>query len=540
MSSEKKFIRDGVLLTVTTLALKTAGVAFSAALTSAAGAEAMGLSSQITAVYAFAVTAAAAGVNLGATRLTAESRGAGREGEIRAGVRCALRYCARVGILTAVLLFLLAPVLANGLIGNYDAMLPIRLLAAVIPCISVSGALHGYFNGVSRVYKSAVVNVLEQATRITVTLSGLFALTGGGSFPHGLVEWVGDTVKVVASLGGAADMGRTGMACLTVVFGSVIAESLSCLLLSVLYFFDCARYPASEPVDRRLSRALSSKFMRITVPTAVSALLRSGLSSAEHLLLPMGLRAFGSDGALAQYGTVSGMAIPVILYPMALMNSFAQLNTVDIASRVSAGEKEADLRKRIGNGILFAIVYGVGCAAVLRAFAYRLGDGLFFGAGAGEYIFALSGYVVLAYIDHIADSMLKGLDQQSYVMRVNIIDSAIGLACTALLVPMMGIEGYIFSLYLCEFINCVASLGRLIYLMGWLPRLTFALTVPVPVAAVCVKLLSFFGLEEIPTAPATVITATVYFVSVAFILNIIKMKEGEKTAFGSVHILDKN
>ena len=525
MKTEKKLVGDGILLTFTTLVLKTAGVMFSSALTAAAGAEAMGLSSQVTAVYSFAVTAAAAGVNLGAMRITAESRGAGRETEIRTGVRCALGYCARTGVLTAVLLFFLAPLLAIKVIGNGDAVLPLRLLAAVIPCISAAGAFHGYFNGVRRVYKSAAVNIIEQAVRITVTLSGLYALTGrSGVIPAPLINAVGGIVSFVSSLGGGK-MGRTGLACLTVVFGSVTAELCSCLLLSVLYLFDCKRYPLSDRGNRRLSRELFAKFTRITAPMAVSALLRSGLSSAEHLLLPMGLRASGSDAALAQYGTVGGMAIPVVLYPMALMNSFAQLNTVDIAARVSAGEGKEALRKRIGDGILFAIIYGVGCAAVLRTFAYRIGDGLFYGAGAGEYIFALSGYVTLAYLDHIADSILKGLDQQSYVMRVNIIDSAIGLACAAFLVPVMGIDGYILSLYLCEFINCAASLGRLIYLMGRLPRIWLGLAVSAPTAVVSVKVLSSCGLSRIPTVPAIGLTASVYFCAVMLILCIFNIRE---------------
>ena len=525
MNKEKKLIFDGALLTVTTLALKTAGVIFSSVLTSSAGAEAMGLSSQITAVYAFAVTAAAAGVNLGAMRITAESRGAGRAEEIRTGVRCALRYCARTGILTAVLLFILAPFLAEGLIGDGGAILPLRLLAAVIPCISAAGAFHGYFNGVGRVYKSAAVNVVEQVVRISVTLGGLYALTGEhGALPGSFVELIGGAVSALARFSGG-ELDRAGVACLTVVFGSVTAESLSCLLLFLLYLADARRYPASKRSDRALSASLFSKFLRITAPMAVSALLRSGLSSAEHLLLPMGLRAFGSDAALAQYGTVSGMAIPVILYPMALMNSFAQLNTVDVAARVSAGESRAALKKRIGNGILFAIVYGVGCATVLRAFAYRIGEGIFHGAGAGEYISALSGYVVLAYIDHIADSMLKGLDQQSYVMRVNIIDSAIGLACTALLVPVMGINGYILSLYLCEFINCAASLGRLIRLMGWLPMLGFGSVLSVTVGVLGVRFLTAFGLADIPTVPAIAITAVTYFSTVALVANIIKIRK---------------
>ena len=524
MNKEKKLIFDGALLTVTTLALKTAGVAFSSVLTASAGAEAMGLSSQITAIYAFAVTAAAAGVNLGTMRITAEARGAGRLEETRAGVRCALRYCAVTGTVTALFLFILAPILAGKLIGNGGAVLPLRLLAAVIPCISVAGAFHGYFNGVGRVYKSAIVNVVEQVVRITVTLGGLYALSGdGGVLPIGFINAVGDAVSAFSRFSGVG-LDRAGLACLTVVFGSVTAEASSCLLLTVLYLFDARRYPAANK-DGALSRSLFSKFLRITAPMAVSALLRSGLSSAEHLLLPMGLRAFGSDAALAQYGTVSGMAIPVILYPMALMNSFAQLNTVDIAARASAGEKRSELKKRIGNGITFATVYGVGCGTVLRAFAYRIGDGIFYGAGAGEYVCALSGYVVLAYIDHIADSMLKGLDQQSYVMRVNIIDAAIGLACTAFLVPAMGINGYILSLYLCEFINCAASLGRLIRLMGWLPMMGTGFVASMAVGVCSVSVLTAFGLADIPTVPAIIITSAVYFSAVALVINIIKIRK---------------
>ena len=107
MIKNKKLIGDGILLTLTTLALKTAGVAFSSALTVSAGAEAMGLSGQITSVYAFALTAAAAGVNLGATRITAESLGSDNADEIRSGIRRALSYCIKTGFtLYSCLLFI--------------------------------------------------------------------------------------------------------------------------------------------------------------------------------------------------------------------------------------------------------------------------------------------------------------------------------------------------------------------------------------------------------------------------------------------------
>jgi len=110
---------------------------------------------------------------------------------------------------------------------------------------------------------------------------------------------------------------------------------------------------------------------------------------------------------------------------------------------------------------------------------------------------------------------------------VNIIDSGIGLACTAFLVPIMGINGYILSLYICEFINCAASLGRLVYLLGRLPRLLSGLMISAPTALLSSQLLSLCGLGAIPTAPGVIITALTYFSAVALILNIMKRRSRE-------------
>ena len=514
---DKRTVGDGILLTFTTLALKTAGVMFSAKLAAVAGAEAMGLSSQIASVYSFAVTAAAAGVNLGAMRLTSESRGAGRESEIRSGIRCALSYCAGTGTVTAVLLFLLAPFFALKLIGAPEAILPLRLLAAAIPCISAAGAFHGYFAGVRRVYKSAVVNVLEQVIRITVTLSGLYGISGEASpIPGILTQAVSGSVSRLLALdaqifGGITASSARAVACLTVVFGSVCSELISFSALLLLYLADSRRYTPSRSTSHARRAHLFSEFLRITAPMAVSAILRSGLSSAEHLMLPIGLRKFGSENALAEYGTVGGMAIPVILYPMALMNAFAQLNTVNISAEASAGATRDELREQVAKGLSFALTYGIGCSAILRAFAHPLGDAIFHNPQAGKYIALLAAYASLAYLDHIADSMLKGLDCQAYVMKVNIADSALGLLCTATLVPLLGVGGYILSLYLCEFVNCVLSVGKLMSVLGFSPDpLRFAL-IPALCAAISVGLLSHYLADAVPLIPAIILTALLYF-----------------------------
>ena len=55
--------------------------------------------------------------------------------------------------------------------------------------------------------------------------------------------------------------------------------------------------------------------LAVALPLAVSAYARTSLTTLEHLLIPRGLKSAGltADRALAGYGIVHGMALPVVL-----------------------------------------------------------------------------------------------------------------------------------------------------------------------------------------------------------------------------------
>jgi len=68
----------------------------------------------------------------------------------------------------------------------------------------------------------------------------------------------------------------------------------------------------------------------------------------------------------------------------------------------------------------------------------------------------------LMYLDTVTDSLLKGMGEQVYTMKVNIADASISLILVKLLVPEFGINGYIAVLYIAELINFSFSAARLI------------------------------------------------------------------------------
>lgn len=436
------------MLTVTMLILRTAGVFFSARLAVMAGASVMGLYTQISSVYAFAVTAAAAGVNLGALRITSEALGGGRISEIRCGMRESLSYCLRAGITVSLIFYLGAPIFGGVILCDSRTVASLRAFTVALPFISVSNAFHGYFHGVKRIYKSAAVNLLEQLVRISATLYTLSVIN-------------------------ASD---TELVCLALVICNVSSEVFSCLILFILYLFDARRYPLSC----KQSSYLKKRFSGITLPIAVSSLIRSGLTTSEHILIPIGLRASGADTetALSKYGTVSGMALPILLYPMALLSAFASVTISELSGRASAGESKKSINSTVSKGVSLALIYGIGCAAIIYRFSDALGIAIYQSAEAGDFLRIMSPLVIFMYLDHISDGMLKGLDMQGYVMKVNVFDAAMSVLFAAVLIPKLGIYGFVASIYICECLNCTCSFGMLMYKTGFGISLFKSLAMP--------------------------------------------------------------
>ncbi len=448
MRSTREFIKDGLLLTLTTMILRTAGVFFSARLSVLAGTSVMGLYTQIMSVYAFAVTAASAGVNLGSLRITSETYGCGDAGDLYTCVRESVSYALKAGVTVSVIFFFGAPFFGGALLCDTRTVSSLRALAIALPFIAVSNALHGYFSGVKMIGKSALVSLLEQGSRITMTLLAL----------------------------GTVNTSDTEAVCLTLVICNALSEVISCFLLTVLCIFDIKRFKNGK----RGTSDLKKRFIGITVPVALSALIRSALTTSEHILIPIGLRANGADteSALSVYGIVSGMVMPILLYPMALLSAFASISIAELSAMVSAGEIKDRISKTVSKGISLALMYGIGCSAFIRYFSDILGISVYHNASVGGFMRIMAPLVIFMYLDHISDGMLKGLDKQNYVMKVNITDAALSVLFAIILIPRFGIYGFIASVYICEMLNCTFSFGRLMFTSGIKVDLLKALVLP--------------------------------------------------------------
>jgi stage V sporulation protein B len=81
------------------------------------------------------------------------------------------------------------------------------------------------------------------------------------------------------------------------------------------------------------------------------------------------------------------------------------------------------------------------------------------------------------YVDSVSDAVLKGMGEQLYSMKINIADAAISVLAVFLLVPKIGIVGYVIAIYLSEGFNTCASMLRVIQLTkSRMPVLRFVIS----------------------------------------------------------------
>ena len=446
MTSKKQFLKSGAMLACVALLMRGISLAFNAYITETVGAEGMGLLSLTMSVYGFAVTFATAGVALAVTRLVASALGRAEGARAKRVLRAAVIYALAFGGAAALLLYFGSDFIAVRLLSDVRTRASLRLLSVSLVPIALSAVFSGYFIAVRRVMHNAVTQVFEQCVRIVLTFGGL-ALAGGD------VEY----------------------ACLALVGGSSIAEFFSFLLLLLQARIDISRHPLSGGEVGREGKAVFS----YAFPCAVSAQARSGLLTVQHLLIPyaLGLGGAARADALASYAALHSMALPVVLFPTAILASFSGLLVPECAE-LESRENKGMLSRLAHKALFFALAFASLSAALLFLGADTLGIAIYQNAAASRYIKMLAPLVPIMYLDSVVDAHLKGLGYQVYSMGVNIVDAAASVLGVLVFLPTLGADGYILVIYITELLNFALSIGKLARLIK-LPRcVRFWITAP--------------------------------------------------------------
>lgn len=418
---KKEFFSGVMVLTFSMVIIQSVSMAFSVFVSSKAGAEAMGSFHLVMSVFSFGITVALSGVPLATTRLVSEAtRRCATTKILKKALTLALGY----GVFSGFVLFAAAPLVCTYLIKNVSLLASLKLLALSLPFIAVSAAVRGFFTGLQKTSYIVSGNLAEEFSYVLIAL------------------WLMKKEGVHKNV------------CTLLALATLLSSAVGFLVDSAF----CVRFFKRHPPS---SKGASFKdLLSISAPLAAGSYIRSSLSAAENIIIPLRLFQSGCKNATAHYGTIKAMALPVLTFPYVFLQSFISLLIPEISARNARGNKKG---VKSAARLSLAVVSLLGGAVALSLFIWgeEIGFLLFKTADAGTYIKALSFLAVPMYVDSVTDGLLKGFNQQVYSLKINIIDSLLRIPALWILLKVSGPVGYIAVMYMSEILNLTLSYRRL-------------------------------------------------------------------------------
>lgn len=432
--NKRAFFKNTALMTACSLLLRLFGILFRVLISHRIGAEGMGLYQLVVSVYILGTTFAVGGLTTAVTRLVSQRIATG-DG---AGLDRLMRLCYRISVLvgggSALLLFGGAPLIGRW-IGDERTITAIAVCGVALPFIGVSSSLKGYFLARRKAWPPCLSQIIEQAIRISSILVALHTL------------WDGSLEQ----------------ACVIIILGDALSETIACVYLLCAHRKDRKNLFPAQHDTMKTEHGLLRPLLHIALPLTGGRYLSTALRTVENILVPARMAHYtqSSTLALAQFGAVKGMALPLVFFPSALLMTVSGLLIPELSDAHALGQRQQVARlveKTMQITLLGAILAG-GWFTLL---GQELGILLYEDALVGLLLKILGPLTPVMYLDSVVTGMLKGLGQQVHSLWFGVADSVVRILLIWFLLPRYGLTGFLFVMLVSNLLTCLLSTARLL------------------------------------------------------------------------------
>lgn len=320
----------------------------------------------------------------------------------------------------------------------------LRIISLSIPMATVHSCINGYFYGIKKTAIPALSQLSEQVVRV-----GSVYLIYHICLKHNLTPTISFAV-VGLVIGESASM-----------IVSVIA-----ILIRSYHIFGWHAVRAISSSKNAIVATYSQilgNLLKLAVPLSSNRILINILQSIEAVFIPNRLMAYGlnNSDALGVYGVLTGMSLPLILFPSALTNSISVL-LLPIVSEADANGNSHTVTKAILKSIKYCLLLGFACTAFFLMFGRMAGRILYNSELAGSFILTLSFICPFMYVASTLNSILNGLGKTALTFLYSVISLIVRLLFVFFAIPIWGIKGYLWGTLASQMLQtmlcCVSAL----------------------------------------------------------------------------------
>lgn len=411
MDHKKTVLRGAFLLTAAGFLSRIMGFFYRIFLSRIIGAEGLGLYQMIFPILALALSVTSAGLSTAISHQVSRKNALGDKRGIWNIFFAGAAFSLLLSFLAAGVLRSYAGVLAEVFLKDVRCEELLKYLALAIPFASLHAIVTGCFIGRKKTGLPALSQLFEQLVRILSSLLIWQIFQEKGFAPTPLIA----------------------------VGGMLASEILTSLLTLLLLLFQT---PVFAPPSLSIMRKSLEKLTEIALPISGSRFFLGIFQSMEAVLIPLRLRFFGYSlsEAYSHYGILTGMALPLVLFPSAVTGAVSMLLIPEISEADTLNDRQAILRtaKSTVAGCLYL---GIFCTGGFFLFGKELGLFLFQSEEAGSYIRILGWICPFLYLGTTLSSILNSLGKTTAVFFQNLLGILIRILFVWFGIPRFGILG---------------------------------------------------------------------------------------------------
>lgn len=377
---KEKFIKSTIILIIGGFITKILGMVIRIVTTRFVGDEGIGLYMLVMPTFLLFITLAQLGFPIAISKLVSEGTKNNKK-----LVLSIIPIAFIFNLFLIIIVILMAPFLSKVLLHDERTLYPLIAISLVLPFISISSVIRGYFFGKEKMFPHTVSNVFEQIIRLIIIIILVPIL-----IKHSLIS-----------------------AIVGIILVNIVSEIVSIIIL-LLFLPRKLNIKITDFVPKK---SILKEVFNIGIPTTGSRLIGSLGYFLEPILLTHALLYIGYTNhyIVSEYGVISGYVFPLLLLPGFFSQAIASALLPVTSNNYVKGNKKYVIKK-IKQGVLFSLMIGVIFSIVLfikpelfLRLLYNTSKGL-------EYIRILIPVFLLYYIQVPLTSSLQAIGKAKSAM----------------------------------------------------------------------------------------------------------------------------
>lgn len=381
---KEKFIKSSIILIIGGALTKLLGIVIRMTMSRVTSIETIGLYMMVLPTFSLMMAISQLGFSKAISKLVSENKYQSKK-----LLFSILPVSMLINIILTIFLIFSSHFIANNLLHNIDAYLPILAISLVLPFDSLSSLLRGFFFGKEKMTPHVVSHLMEQIIRLLLMILVIPKFRYSSTI-------IGATALILINV------------------GSEITSSL------VLFFFLPKKFVIKK-MDLKPDFYYIKNVLNISIPTTATRLLGNIGFFLEPIILSFVLLKVGysSNFITEEYGIITAFVMPLILLPSFFSSSICSA-MFPIISREYAKDNLPYIKKKLKQTIFMSLTISLISLIIINLFTNNLLFFFYKTSKGANYLHFLSPILGLFSLEAPFSSFLEATNKAKKVMLNNL------------------------------------------------------------------------------------------------------------------------